>query len=1023
MPTLTPRPDQQEALDRLAAALSGHRRTQLNMPCGSGKTLVGAWHAQASGARIAVVLAPSLALVQQTAAAWLQVHPTARLLLVCSDATTAAGIAERQDAPQELDAQLDMGVMPAVTTRPDTVARHLDQTVAGRLTLIVGTYHSSPAIAAALQLADTRPSIDLLVLDEAHQLAGRVSDAFATALRDAVLPARQRLFMTATPVRLGNLADDDALDELERLDDRPLLSMDDTTVFGEVAYRLSAGEAIARGLLADYRVLVVAGDAGGSAEDDAVHALVDAIRRHHVRRVLTFHNLVAAARRFAARVSALLEVDGVPVVAEAVDGGMSNSAVRAALGRLGDPSASNRVTVVASARVLQEGVDVPAVDAVLFADPRTSNVDIVQAVGRALRLHPGKRHGCIVVPLPVRVDEDDDDQLAASRYGHVWRVLRGLRAHDDRVAAQLDEATRRWTASGTAKPTLPDWLEVTGVNHDDLPQVLVRIVRGSSAVWEQWYGLLQRETDRLGSAAPITTSTVVSGRKLGVWIGGQRWLHARQLLRADKVARLELIPGWSWSSTAAADARLLLTLQGLADQRGTAAENPSGVSAYEGLRDGQRRPLGRTLALLRHCYRNGELDPAFAASLTELPGWTWEPLSPTDRAGVDALRSFVTWEKHCDVPAEHVEGDVELGRWVLQTRRQQLLGTIPPALVDELLAAAPLGPKGATTWSWDHAGSQWLLNTAALQQYIACTGSATPMPVGHRESVDGTPVALYQWCSLQRHHRNNGRLPAERARWLQAQPGWRWQGLGVAKPAGDPIDLKGHAHGTAKGAAAKCPCQPCLDYTRAAGRHSVAQHKHRTDLVPPGPAIVALARVQHQLEQLTSGDRRFERQPGATAIATAANVPVGLIRDLTAGKTPRVTARESAALTALTAQQVLALYDTVGARGRLVMSCEQQVDAAPTVQLMKDLVDRGWTPRWIARELGYRQFNVKISGSTITQRMADQIAQLHARVGPRRAPVTHRNAHLARLEHLEAKGLVPPLGDDDPSAGRREVAA
>lgn len=83
-----------------------------------------------------------------------------------------------------------------------------------------------------------------------------------------------------------------------------------------------------------------------------------------------------------------------------------------------------------------------------------------------------------MVPLPVGVDEDNDDQLAASRFGHVWRVLRGLRAHDDRVADQLDEVTRRWTASGIPNSPLPDWLEVTGVHQDDLPQVLGRIVRG-----------------------------------------------------------------------------------------------------------------------------------------------------------------------------------------------------------------------------------------------------------------------------------------------------------------------------------------------------------------------------------------------------------------------------------------------------------------------------------------------------------------------------------------------------------------
>lgn len=1005
---LQPRPHQQEALDWLAAAFAAADRAQLLMACGSGKTFVGAWHADRAGARLVVVLAPSLTLVAQTSRAWLQVHPDAQLLIACSDPSTAAGAAERAagdpfPARPGSTSNFAAATGSTVTTDAHVIARHLDVAAPDRMTLIVGTYHSAPAIAAALTLTDTGPSIDLLVCDEAHQLTGRVSDAFGVALRDGRMPARQRLFMTATPVHLGNLADDDVLDDLEQMDDRRLLSMDDASVFGAVAYRLSAGEAIERGLLADYRVLVVAGDPDEPPTDAALRAFLDACHRHHIRRVLTFHNRVAGAKAFAARLQQLEQVDGVPVHAEAVDGSMPARQIRSALAKLGERQARGRITVVASAQVLREGVDVPAVDAVMFADPRTSNVDIVQAVGRALRLHPGKRRGTIIVPLPVRPDEDDDDQLAASRYGHVWRVLRGLRAHDDRIAAQLDEATRRWNGS-TNTVTAPDWLEVVGADQAVLEQVVTRIVRGSSAVWEHWFGLLEREAARVGSAARVTTAAVVGGRKLGVWLGGQRHLHSRGLLHADKARRFEQLPGWSWSSAAAADQRTLDTLAALADRLGTVAENTSGGSVYEGLRDGLRRPLGLWLARTRRAYRDGTLDRLLAEQLEQLPGWTWEPLSHADRAGVEALREFAAWEKHVDIPAGHVEGSVELGAWVLRIRRLNLIQQLNPAVRDEVVAVSPANQKGATLWQWDVADTNWLLHADALTAYIARTGAAMPMPSGHVELVAGHPVNLYQWTATMRHRYGKSDLPADRAAWLQQQPGWVWRAPGVTKPAGEPIDLGGHPHGTAKGAQAKCPCLPCKEYSRRFGRQNARRHRDRPDGVPASAVAPHLHRVREKLQQQTAGDKRFERQPGADAIAIAADVPVGDVRDMLAGRPLLLTRADADALLNLTAQDVLDLFDAPGTRGRLVMSCQQPIDAGPTLALLADLTSRGWNARWIARELGYRQVAVKVgdNGRPVSRRVAEKVAALHRRVGDRVAPSVAKSVRLPTLADIEA---------------------
>ena len=178
----------------------------------------------------------------------------------------------------------------AVTTRPDVVARFLDTAVDSTdlLTLVVSTYHSASVVSAALRLADRCRSLDLIIADEAHHLAGRTNARFVPVLRDNEISARSRLFQTATPVIVGGGCRVDELSGASEL----ARCMDDPQVFGPVGYTLSVGDAIEAGLLANYRVVVTTPrDGADTPEKAALGALCDVIARYGVRRILTFHNL------------------------------------------------------------------------------------------------------------------------------------------------------------------------------------------------------------------------------------------------------------------------------------------------------------------------------------------------------------------------------------------------------------------------------------------------------------------------------------------------------------------------------------------------------------------------------------------------------------------------------------------------------------------------------------------------------------------------------------------------------------
>jgi predicted helicase len=331
---LQPRTHQVAGLADLTRALAVHDRTQLVMACGTGKTLVGRWYAQSSEAAQVLVLVPSLGLVAQTVREWRRANRGSawrfKALVVCSDPTTAEGAAERAGGAEGDAIPVDRGtwgqVDAQVTTQVSRAASWLSGrgSGSGEVRVVFSTYHSSPVVAAA-QRQVREFVFDLVVCDEAHRLAGRPSEAFATVLDSRRIVGRKRVFMTATP-RVFAGADG--------------ASMDDVRLFGPVAHTVTFGEAIAAGLLSDYQVVVVGSQRADSGRcgplDLVAAATLRAVQEHRLRRLLTFHGGVAKAAAFAAGLDGRTTPSGVRVAARHVSGTMSTAERAAALSWLAD---------------------------------------------------------------------------------------------------------------------------------------------------------------------------------------------------------------------------------------------------------------------------------------------------------------------------------------------------------------------------------------------------------------------------------------------------------------------------------------------------------------------------------------------------------------------------------------------------------------------------------------------------------------------------------------------------------------
>ena len=204
--------------------------------------------------------------------------------------------------------------------------------------------------------------------------------------------------------------------------------------------------------------------------------------------------------------------------------------------------------VLANVRCVAEGVDVPTLDGVVFIDSRRSQIDVVQAVGRAIRKSPDKTLGIVVIPVFIPFGASDEEILNSSDFRTVWAVVRALRAHDDVLAEELDNA--RFELGKRGGP-----VEMTDKIIFDLPRAIsptfaealtARLVQRSTLSFEFYLGLLTRYAEQHGTVADIRLRDEIDGYQVGQWITDQRQRFANGVISLREVERLERLPGWTW---------------------------------------------------------------------------------------------------------------------------------------------------------------------------------------------------------------------------------------------------------------------------------------------------------------------------------------------------------------------------------------------------------------------------------------------------------------------------------------------
>lgn len=526
-----PRKHQRKAIDDCLSGFATSQRGRLVMACGTGKTFTSLRLAEELlpiGGNI-LFLVPSISLLSQALREWAaNAESKVRAVAVCSDKTVG-----RKQQSEDLSAS---ELAYPSTTNPDEIYARFQALAASKqdgLNVIFSTYQSLQAVSDSQKLG--LPIFDLVICDEAHRTTGvrKESDLGSTFIRvhdDNYISAKKRLYMTATPKVFSDAtaskADDEGL---------VLADMNDPETFGPEFHRLGFGEAVEKDILSDYKVLVLAVDENyvarkfqrQLADEDNQLNLEDTAKivgcwnglskrgiepdefgsdSEPMKRAVAFASSIAESKKITAMFQKVIqelnlgeEATALTCEVEHVDGTNSSATRNERIAWLQQNPGDNVARVLSNARCLTEGIDVPALDAVMFLRPRESQVDVVQAVGRVMRKSEGKKYGYVILPIAVPADTDPEIALADNKkYKVIWQVLQALRSHDERFDAMVN----RIDLTGKT-----DRLEVIGVgekgeivsNSSDLAidfpsfdqwkdAILSRIVKkvGERLYWEKW---------------------------------------------------------------------------------------------------------------------------------------------------------------------------------------------------------------------------------------------------------------------------------------------------------------------------------------------------------------------------------------------------------------------------------------------------------------------------------------------------------------------------------------------------------
>jgi len=472
------RDHQIKALEAVRAGLKEDDRGKMIMACGTGKTFTSLRIAEelAGVGKTVLYMVPSLSLMSQTIREW---SNDAKEGFTAFSACSDDKIGKKKASDDQIEVNLNDLAFPA-TTDARKLAEQIKRADKSKMTVVFSTYHSIDVISKS-QFDYDLNEFDLIICDEAHRttgatLTGDDESHFVKIHSNENVKGDKRLYMTATPRIFGETAKKKADDG-----DVSLASMDNENIFGKTLFHRGFGWAVENDQLTDYKVVVLMMDEQQVSNriqreftdgvelklDDATKMVgcykalakigmqtdlgVNLQDDKPMKSALAFCQNIASSKLFSNEFTSVVnEYTSNEKVSEEhktdlqvelnhVDGTFNAEQRNENLNWLKDETEKNICRVLTNVRCLSEGVDVPALDAIMFLHPRKSQIDVVQSVGRVMRKADGKKLGYVILPIAVAPGVSAEKALNDNeRYKVVWQILNALRAHDERFDSTIN---------------------------------------------------------------------------------------------------------------------------------------------------------------------------------------------------------------------------------------------------------------------------------------------------------------------------------------------------------------------------------------------------------------------------------------------------------------------------------------------------------------------------------------------------------------------------------------------------------
>lgn len=509
--TYTPKDYQEVIINHAKEYFNNHDKGRLYMPCGTGKTLVCYWIAMnlKHKKRICIVV-PSLHLLSQMYSVWIEMKKC-KYLLVGSDA--------------EIKTCEDTGLL--LTTQQSEIEEYLSEFADDMI--IITTYQSSLILSNACQKINYE--MDLIIFDEAHKTVGNMERDFSCLLKDENISTRKRLFTTAT-------------EKIYSGDNDDILSMDDTEVFGGVIYSYSFKNAIENGQLCDYQVICpLINDEGfwkvvkknkyiidKSIRKDPIESryymtaylLCSNIVEKGLTHILTFNNTNENARIIHEILKNMLKIMNIECNCYHLTGESTMKKRRKVIGQF----VNDKVAIISSAKIFQEGINIPIIDCVCFVDNKLAVIDIIQSIGRTLRIHKGKKLGYVIVPVLLNIEKTGNNifDIDSKEFLCIRNILKALGTIDTRMIDEFVAIDHKHNGNGKFVLNA-DNVEISTKAKMDINELIEKV---DEIVYNRhgivtWYRNLEKVEEYIlvNNKRPSTEDNDTELNKLGRWISKQ----------------------------------------------------------------------------------------------------------------------------------------------------------------------------------------------------------------------------------------------------------------------------------------------------------------------------------------------------------------------------------------------------------------------------------------------------------------------------------------------------------------------